>query len=99
MQQAPKLSRLSTVNQDVVELLYSNVFNGLAITLLSISAITFGFDSGSAQYTKQVIWAVMLVLLLIRALDGAYRLITGRAARNTSRTRSNTQAARTRYRT
>ena len=53
MQQAPKLSRLSTVNQDVVELLYSNVFNGLAITLLSISAITFGFDSGSAQYTKQ----------------------------------------------
>lgn len=72
MQQVPKLSRLSTVNQDVVELLYSNVFNGLAITLLSISAITFGFDSGSAQYTKQVIWAVMLVLLLIRALDGAY---------------------------
>ena len=55
-----------------MELLYSNVFNGLAITLLSISAITFGFDSGSAQYTKQVIWAVMLVLLLIRALDGAY---------------------------
>lgn len=72
MPHSSKVPTLSAINQDVVELLYSNVFNGLLITILSVSAITFGFDSGEAQQTKQNIWMVILVFTLIRAIDAAY---------------------------
>lgn len=80
MQQSPFKTRLNTINQDVVELLYSNAFNGLLITILSVSAITFGFDSGAGQETKQRVWGIILVFTLIRGLDAAYWFIKLRHA-------------------
>lgn len=42
------------------------------MTVLSISAITFGFGTGNNIRWKITIWAAMIVLTLLRALDGAH---------------------------
>ena len=67
----PSSANIATA-REVVELLYANVFTGLVMTILSISAITFGFANPQIASYKFSLWVTMMMLSLLRAFDGAY---------------------------
>ena len=72
MIKSPPSSASSTTTREVVELLYANVFTGLVMTILTISAVTFGFANPEITSYKFSLWAGMMFLSLLRTFDGAY---------------------------
>jgi diguanylate cyclase (GGDEF)-like protein len=72
MIKSPPSSASITTTREVVELLYANLFTGLVMTILSISAITFGFANPEIASYKFSLWAGMIFLTLLRTFDGAY---------------------------
>lgn len=72
MTESPPSSPHYSSSREVVELLYGNIFTGLVMTVLSISAITFGLGSPENSSRKYTLWAVIMVLSFIRSLDGTY---------------------------
>lgn len=72
MQPTPATKTNYSTTREIVGLLYTNIFSGLVMTVLSVSAITFGFGTGNNLRLKIIIWAAMILVTLIRAIDGAY---------------------------
>ncbi|GGF66045.1 putative bifunctional diguanylate cyclase/phosphodiesterase [Alteromonas lipolytica] len=63
---------LPSLRHEILALLQANAVGGLLITVFSFSAMTFGFNNHSNQTTKIVLWALMLIVCLLRAIDGIY---------------------------
>lgn len=72
MIESPSSSASTATLREVVELLYSNIFTGLVMTALSISAITFGIVNAKITTDKFSIWSLMMLLTAIRSIDGTY---------------------------
>lgn len=74
------LSRISRTHSDLqvqskrdaVDLLYSNALNGLLVTIISLSALVFGFNNTFGHDLKVSIWLVMVGVLVLRLGDTFY---------------------------
>ncbi|WP_454869545.1 diguanylate cyclase domain-containing protein [Pseudomonas putida] len=58
------------VVRERVGLLYKNATSGIIITFLASSALTFGLDLSHGSPSRVTWWAVMILLLAARGLDG-----------------------------
>ncbi|MEG3768267.1 putative bifunctional diguanylate cyclase/phosphodiesterase [Alteromonas sp. 14N.309.X.WAT.G.H12] len=57
---------------DIVQILHTNTLGGLLVSVLAISALTFGFESQSPLPIKIYFWLFMVSLLLLRFVDAMY---------------------------
>lgn len=60
--------------REIVELLYSNIFNGMMMTVLAISGLVFGFgfDTKDPTDPKLMHWVAMMIIVVVRLIDALY---------------------------
>lgn len=58
--------------REVVDLLYGNIYIGLAMTVICFSALVFGFAHTRGDTLKIVLWVVMMIVMLFRLFDTLY---------------------------
>lgn len=63
-----------SVQRDLVDSLYGNVFTGLIMTMVGFSGLVFGFHSQSTSSVKFSFWLLMLAVVLVRLGDAFYWL-------------------------
>ncbi|QPG06366.1 EAL domain-containing protein [Salinimonas marina] len=66
----PVHSAPPTISRDAVNMLYQNVYRGAVMTVIAFSCLVFGFGSEPAMSAKPVLWALMVVVSVMRMVDG-----------------------------
>jgi hypothetical protein len=58
-----------TMQRDAAELLYKNSFASISISIISSSALVFGFDNPDYSFFQHVWLSVITTVLVVRLLD------------------------------